>query len=182
MSQGSENERIETAQIYVWDHGTESVAADGFDTMERAETWATEHGPEYEAVDGREPRPDGGTSQTVVYRANGHEFEVVKSFDDGTEILRCCECLRREVLDGEPDPEESLELRTAECRIEWLRDPDDGFHGVALRNSNCFSGRELIGVKETDEKTTFDVVDSVRIYDDDAPELASLLSETWGGW
>ncbi|ELY91451.1 hypothetical protein [Natrialba taiwanensis] len=113
-----------------------------------------------------------------LYRVNGHEFETVKDFGEHGKIVRCQECLVREALDEDDDPNETLELRTPDCHIQWLREPDGGFHGVALRNTNYFPGRELIGVKEDDGD--LEVADSVRIYDDDAPQLASLLDkQTW---
>ena len=48
-----ETENPTESGIYVWDHMTETVAADGFRCKEHAEIWATEHGVEYEPVDAR---------------------------------------------------------------------------------------------------------------------------------
>ncbi|NPB78094.1 hypothetical protein G7L64_24670, partial [Shigella sonnei] len=51
-------------------------------------------------------------------------------------------------------------------------------HGVALRNSGAFRGRELIGVREGGYLGEGEVVDSVRIYDDDVGLLGSLLDRS----
>jgi hypothetical protein len=90
----------------------------------------------------------------IDYRFNGHEFEVVERYEDqGSEIIQCSECLIREVLDDDDDPEEYLDLMTEECHIEWLRQPDGGFRGVALRNQSGFPGRQLIAVDSDGEIT-----------------------------
>lgn len=114
---------------------------------------------------------DGG-SIAELYRVNGHEFEVTDEFD-GDEAVQCRECMIHQFIYADKDAEEYLDLMTPECHIEWLRKPDDGFHGVALRNASGFSGRELIGVKEGEG-----VVDSVRVYDDDAGLLSSMLDKS----
>lgn len=140
--------------------------------------------PEEIATTAEENEPvlmtDGGVEQSTdaLYRVNGHEFETVKDFDEHGEIVRCRECLIREAIDEDDDPNETLDLQTTDCHIQWLRQPDGGFHGVAIRNSNYFRGRQLIGVKEEDGD--LEVADTIRIYDDDAPQLASLLDkEVW---
>lgn len=108
----------------------------------------------------------------TTYRVNGHEFEVTDEFD-GDEAVECRECMVHQFVEADKDPEEYLELMTDPCHIEWLREPDGGFHGVALRNRSGFSGRELIGVKEGEG-----VVDTVRVYDDDAPLLSRMLDRS----
>lgn len=123
------------------------------------------------------------TEQPATYHVNGHEFVVFETYEDGeVELLQCRECLIQEVIGEDEDgPEDYLDLMTPECRIVWLREPDDGFHGIALRNASGFSGRELIGVKE--DGGPFgqgDIADKVRVYDDDAPKLQSLLDPQ--GW
>lgn len=116
-------------------------------------------------------------TQNIMYRVNGHEFEIVNEYTSA-EVLQCRECLAREVLQEENDAEDYLERMTPECHIELLRKPDGNFHGVALRNAQHFRGRELLGIKEDGDD--LEVVDSIRIYDDDTPQLASLLDkQTW---
>lgn len=114
----------------------------------------------------------------IDYRVNGHEFEVVQRYEDqGSEIIQCSECLVREVLDDEDDPEEYLDLMTEKCHIEWLRQPDGGFRGVALRNQSGFPGRQLIAVDSDGE-----ITDKVRVYDEDAPLLGGMLDkQNWTG-
>jgi hypothetical protein len=107
-----------------------------------------------------------------TYRANGHEFEVVAEYEDD-ESIRCTDCMLREVLSDDKDPDDYLELMTPECHIEWLRQPDGGFRGIALRNASGFQGRELIAVDSDGE-----VTDTIRVYDDDAPLLGSLLDRS----
>ena len=109
------------------------------------------------------------------YRVNGHHFEVIETYDRGREIVRCTECLARELIDDEDDPEDYLGRMTPECRIVWLREPDGGFHGVALRNAQHFRGRELISVKE--DGSDVEVANKIRVYDDDASHLASILDQ-----
>lgn len=122
-------------------------------------------------------QPDSDTTEPedcVKYRYNGHEFVVVEEYGDD-ELVECRECLIREVMEADDDPEDRLKLLTPECHIEWLREPDGGYHGQALRSASGFSGRELIGVNSDGE-----VVDSVRIYDKDAHRLTSILdASTW---
>lgn len=120
---------------------------------------------------------EAGTEHGVNYRYNGHDFEVVVEFQ-GDKVLQCRDCLIKERLDEDDDPKEHLELMAPQCHIEWLREPDGGFHGVALRNASCFRGRELIGVREGGKTGEGKVVDNVRIYDDDAALLASLLDKS----
>ena len=109
----------------------------------------------------------------INYRVNGHEFEVVQRYEDqGSEIIQCTECLVREVLDDDDDPEEYLDLMTEKCHIEWLRQPDGGFRGVALRNQSGFPGRQLIAVDSEGE-----ITDKVRVYDEDAPLLGGMLDQ-----
>lgn len=103
------------------------------------------------------------------YEVNGHRFEIVTEFE-GDEVVRCSECMVREVLEEDDDPDDHLSLMTPQCHIEWLRQPDGGFRGVALRNASGFSGRQLISVDSDGE-----VTDTVRVYDDDANALASML-------
>jgi len=110
-----------------------------------------------------------GDSNRVKYRLNGHEFAVREDYD-GDVIVECRKCLIRELVQADDDPQDRLELLTPECHIEWLRQPDGGFRGVALRSASGFSGRELIAVGSDGE-----VTDTVRVYDEDAPLLASLL-------
>jgi hypothetical protein len=110
---------------------------------------------------------DNGSSGT--YRVNGHEFEVVVEYD-GDENLQCENCKIRERLAEEKDAQHYLELMTPECHIEWLRKPDGGFRGVALRNAIGFSGRELVAIDSDGE-----ITDKVRVYDDDVGELGYLL-------
>lgn len=122
-----------------------------------------------------EVRTDGGRSVDGSYRVNGHDFEVVLEFE-GSVNVQCRECLLREHIAADrDDPEDYLDLMTPECQIEWLRRPDGEFHGVALRNASGFSGRELIGVKEGGDTGNGEVANTVRIYDDDRHQLASLL-------
>ena len=112
------------------------------------------------------------------YRVNGHEWMVAQTFDHSdSEILQCRECLCKAALDPDDDPDDYLGLVTDECQIVWLRDPAGKSHGIALRNRGGFRGRELIGVREGGKLGEGEVVDSVRVYDDDAPELASLLDK-----
>ena len=119
----------------------------------------------------------------VAYRVNGHEFVVADDLDNvASEIIQCRECLTKEALDYDEDPDDYLELVTDECHIEWLRQPDGRSHGIALRNSGAFRGRELIGVREGGDLDEGEVVDSVRIYDDDVDLLGSLLDRSnWEG-
>jgi len=114
----------------------------------------------------------------IDYRVNGHKFEVAQRYEDqDSEIIQCTECLVREVLDDDDDPEEYLSLMTEKCHIEWLRQPDGGFRGVALRNQSGFPGRQLIGVDSDGE-----ITDKVRVYDEDAPLLAGMLDQqNWKG-
>lgn len=113
-----------------------------------------------------------------LYRINGHEFAVAEEYENqGAKKVECRECLCQEVLHDGDDHEDHLELMTPECNIEWLREPDGGFHGTALRNACGFSGRELIGVREGGKLGNGEVVDSVRVYDDDAGLLASMLDQ-----
>lgn len=116
-------------------------------------------------------------SESGTHHVNGHEFVVFETYKDGdVEALQCRECLVREVLDDEEDPEDYLELMTPECQIAWLREPDGGFHGVALRNASGFRGRQLIGVKEDGGPLgEGEIADKVRVYDEDARQLESLL-------
>jgi hypothetical protein len=111
---------------------------------------------------------------TDDFEVNGHTFETDTEFD-GDRVVECSECLVRELVHEGDDPEDRLELLTPECRIEWLREPDGGFRGVALRNASGFSGRQLIAVDSDGE-----VTDTVRVYDEDARRLASLIDpENW---
>lgn len=112
------------------------------------------------------------TNTDVRYRVNDHEFEVLNTIGD-SQLVRCTECLVREVIADDEDPDEYLELMTPECHIEWLRQPDGGFRGIALRNACGFQGRELIAVNSDEE-----VTDTVRVYDNDTQRLASLLNKT----
>lgn len=113
-------------------------------------------------------------AQTHDYVVNGHQFEITKTFDHSESVLvECTECLQREALDEDDDPDEYLGLVSDECHIEWLRKPEGRSRGVALRNSGCFRGRELISVDSDGE-----VTDRVRVYDDDAPLLASMLDKS----
>jgi hypothetical protein len=107
-----------------------------------------------------------------TYRVNGHNFQLTTEFDSGDKVVQCTECLLKQYIDSDDNPEDYLGLMAPECHIEWLREPDDGFHGVALRNASGFKGRQLIGVD-----SDLEVVDKVRVYDDDAPLLASLLQK-----
>ena len=109
------------------------------------------------------------TNTSGRYRVNGHEFEVLNTIGD-SQLVRCEECLVREVISDDEDHDEYLDLMTPECHIEWLRQPDGGFRGVALRNASGFQGRDLIAVDSDG-----DVTDTVRIYDDDRHQLASIL-------
>lgn len=112
-------------------------------------------------------------SSKQVYNVNGHEFEVVQRYEgQDSEIIQCTECMVREVLDDDDDPDEYLDLMTDECHIEWLRQPDGGFRGVALRNQSGFPGRQLIAVDSDGE-----ITDKVRVYDEDAPLLAGMLDQ-----
>lgn len=112
---------------------------------------------------------------TTRYRVNGHEFEVINTRGVST-LVECTECLFREVISDDEDPEDYLDLMAPECHIEWLRKPeDDGAHGIALRNARYFRGRELIGVRAGGDTGNGEVADSVRIYDDDLAHLQSLL-------
>lgn len=106
------------------------------------------------------------------YEVNGHRFEIVTEYD-GDEVVRCSECMVRELVSADDNPDDHLSLMTPECHIEWLREPDGGFHGVALRNASGFSGRQLIAVDSDGE-----VADTVRVYDDDAYSLASMLDRS----
>ena len=109
----------------------------------------------------------------AAYTVNGHKFEVVERYDtEESELIRCTECMVREVLDDDDDPEEYLGLMTEECHIEWLRQPDGGFRGVALRNQSGFPGRQLVAVDSDGE-----ITDKVRVYDEDAPRLAGMLDQ-----
>lgn len=109
----------------------------------------------------------------IEYRVNGHEFEVVQRYEDqGSEIVQCTDCLDRQALDDDDDPDEYLDLMTEECHIEWLRQPDGGFRGVALRNQAGFPGRQLIAVDSDGE-----ITDKVRVYDEDAPLLSGMLDK-----
>lgn len=109
----------------------------------------------------------------TTYNVNGHLFELVQRYEDqGSEIIQCTECMVREVLNDDDDPEEYLDLMTDECHIEWLRQPDGGFRGVALRNQSGFPGRQLIAVDSDGE-----ITDKVRVYDEDAPLLAGMLDQ-----
>ena len=63
-----ETENPTESGIYVWDHTTETVAADGFECREHAEIWAAEHGVEYEPVDAR---PLGTTERDSSMRRSG---------------------------------------------------------------------------------------------------------------
>ena len=103
---------------------------------------------------------------------NGHAFEVVAEYE-GDQTVRCTDCMVHEHLYEDTDVQDYLELMTPECHIKWLREPDGGFRGVALRNTSGFSGRELIAVDSDGE-----VTDKVRVYDDDASRLASLLDQS----
>lgn len=107
-----------------------------------------------------------------TYRVNGHEFEIVAEYD-GDKTLRCENCMVHEHLYEDKDAQDYVELMTHECHIEWLRQPDGGSRGVALRNTMRFSGRELVAVDSDGE-----VTDKVRVYDDDAGLLASLLDHS----
>lgn len=134
-------------------------------------------GPDDEIPYGDPPdyATDGGTEVSGRYQVNGHDFEVVLEFE-GSVNVQCRECLLREHIAAErDDPEDYLGLMTPECQIEWLRRPEDGFHGVALRSASGFSGRELIGVSEGGDTGNGEVANTVRIYDDDRHQLASLL-------
>lgn len=122
--------------------------------------------------DGVSTVDDSAPSARGIYQVNGHDFEVVTEYE-GSELLRCTECFVREVLDEDDDPDYYLDLMTDECHIEWLRKPDGGFRGVALRNQACFPGRELIAVDSDGE-----VTDTVRVYDEDAPLLAGMLDKS----
>ena len=115
------------------------------------------------------------------YQVNGHEFVITERYESqDSELIQCRGCLHVEVLDDDDDPEDHLELRTDECHIEWLREPEGRSHGIALRNASYFRGRELIGVREGGKLGEGEVVDKVRVYDDDAGRLASLLDkQTW---
>lgn len=120
-----------------------------------------------------DPKPQSAAD----YEVNGHTFEVTEEYGDAKQI-QCTECLCLELLKDDQDPDEHLGLMTPECHIEWLREPDGGFHGVALRNASGFQGRELIGVREGGKLGEGEVADNVRIYDDDAPLLASMLDQS----
>lgn len=111
-------------------------------------------------------------SDMVSYHVNGHDFEVIEEYESG-ELLRCTECLVRELLDRGEDPDDYLELMTDDCHIEWLRQADGGFRGVALRNQGCYPGRDLIAVDSDGE-----VTDMVRVYDEDAALLSGMLDKS----
>lgn len=113
--------------------------------------------------------------ESALYHVNGHRF-IVETEHGGDVVVECRDCMVKELVQSTHDPEEHLELMTPECHVEWLREPDGGFRGVALRNASGFSGRELIAVNEAGE-----VTDRVRVYDDDAPVLSSMLDKSnWG--
>ena len=117
----------------------------------------------------------GEGDSAAIYRVNGHEFEVVQRFErQGSEIVQCRECLAREALDADDDPDDYLGLLSSdECHIEWLRKPEGGSRGIALRNSGAYRGRDLLSVDSDGE-----IADTIRIYDDDAPLLAGMLDKT----
>ncbi|WP_247005096.1 hypothetical protein [Halosolutus gelatinilyticus] len=115
---------------------------------------------------------DSDQVRSGTYRVNGHEFEVVAEYE-GEETVRCANCMVHEHLYEDKDAQDYLELMTPECHIKWLREPDGGFRGVALRNTSGFSGRELVAVDSDGE-----VTDRVRVYDDDTGLLASLLDQS----
>jgi len=121
-----------------------------------------------ETSENGDERPRGG----IEYRTNGHEFKVQTEFD-GDEMVQCNECKLKELIREDDDAKDHLELMTPECHIEWLRKPDGGFRGIALRNGSGFSGRQLIAVDSDGE-----ITDTVRVYDDDAGLLASMLDKS----
>jgi len=109
---------------------------------------------------------------SATYHVNGHEFEVIAEYE-GDRTVQCENCMVHEHLYEDKDAQDYLELMTPDCHIEWLRQPDGGFKGIALRNSSGFQGRELIGVNSDGE-----VTDRIRVYDKDAPLLGSMLDQS----
>lgn len=117
---------------------------------------------------------DTATSNRGTVRIDGHEFETIREFE-GNRVLECTECLLRELVEADDDPEYQLATNTSECKIEWLEKPDRSSRGIALRNFYGLSDRQLIMVDADG-----DVTDTVRVHDEHVDKLASLLDvATW---